>query len=136
MFHDCFRTSRYVKRRIDNKQILGNNSVTEYLAERLNCTVEEAKVLISKQPALEKKRMKKIKEVLDFLFAQGFQPYQICRVPKILLHSVETTKKRLKELEPYGRHLDSLYVMTKSKKQYMQFYETLVKSCKKIKTTS
>lgn len=110
--------------------------MTEYLAERLQCSVEDAKVLVCKQPALESKSMKKIKEVLDFLFEQGFQPFQIYRVPKILLHSVETTKKRLKELEPYGRHLDSLYAMTKSKKQYMQFYETLVKSRKKINATN
>lgn len=78
--------------------------------------------------------MKKMKEIIDFLFAQGFQPPQICRVPKIFLHSVETMKKRLKELEPYGRHLDSLYMLTKSKKQYTQFLETLEKGSKKLKS--
>lgn len=120
-------------RRADNKNILGSNSLAEYLSERLQCSVNEAKFLMNKHPALQNKSMKKTKEILDFLFAQGFKPSQICRVPKILLHSVETTKQRLKELEPYGKHLDSLYLLTKSKKQYTQCLEMLVKSSNKTK---
>lgn len=80
--------------------------------------------------------MKKMNEILDFLFAQGFKPSQICRVPKILLHSVETTKQRLKELKPYGKYLDSLYLLTKSKKQYMQCFEALIKASSKGKCES
>lgn len=121
-------------RRIDNKQILGNNSLAEYLSERLECSVEEAKFLMHKHPALQNKSMKKMKEILDFLFAQGFKPSQICRVPKILLHSVETTKQRLQQLELYGKHLDSLYLLTKSKKQYMQHLESLIKTSSKTKS--
>lgn len=98
--------------------------------------MEEAKMLMYKHPALQNKSMKKMKEILDFLFAQGFKPLQICRVPKILLHSVETTKQRLKELEPYGKHLDSLYMLTKSRKQYMQHFEALVKTSNKAKSSS
>lgn len=115
---------------------MGNNSLAEYLSERLQCSVEEAKVLMHKHPALQNKSMKKMKEILDFLFSQGFKPSQICRVPKILLHSVETTKQRLKELEPFGKHLDSLYLLTKSKKQYMQYFESLVKTSNKAKSTT
>lgn len=110
--------------------------MAEYLSERLDCSVEEAKVLMNKQPALQNKSMKKMKEILDFLFAEGFKPSQICRVPKILLHSVETTKQRLKELEPYGKHLDSLYLLTKSKKQYMQHLEALIKTSNKAKSSN
>lgn len=132
----AFLNFRYVARRSDNKQILGNNSLAEYLSERLECSVDEAKVLMIKHPALRNKSMKKMKEILDFLFSQGFKPLQICRVPKILLHSVETTKQRLKELQQYGKHLDSLYLLTKSKKQYMQCLEGLVKGKTNNKTKS
>lgn len=129
-------TLRYATRRTDKKQILGDNSLAEYLSERLECSVEEAKMLMNKHPALQNKSMKKMNEILDFLFAQGFKSSQICRVPKILLHSVETTKQRLKELKPYGKYLDSLYLLTKSKKQYMQCFEALVKASGKAKTES
>lgn len=127
---------RYATRRVDKKEILGDNSLAEYLSEKLECSVEEAKLLINKHPALQNKSMKKMSEIFDFLFAQGFQPKHIYKIPKILLHSVETTKQRLKELEAYGKSLDSLYVLTKSKKQYMQYFESLVKSNKKTKKSN
>ncbi|KAJ8951185.1 hypothetical protein NQ314_007725 [Rhamnusium bicolor] len=120
----------YVKRRSDTKLILGDNSLAEYLSERLECTEEVAKYLISKLPALQSKSLKKMNEMIDFLFAHGFKPIHICRVPKILLHSVDTTRNRLRELEAQGMHLDTLYILTKSQKQYMQYYESLTKSNK------
>ncbi|KAJ8949593.1 hypothetical protein NQ317_007847 [Molorchus minor] len=87
-----------LKERSDTKLILGDNSLAEYLSERLQCPEEVAKYLISKQPALQNKSLTKMNEMIDFLYKQGFQPIHMRRVPKILLHSVETTKKRLKEL--------------------------------------
>lgn len=75
-------------------------------------------------------------EMIEFLFQHGFKPIHICRVPKILLHGVETTRKRLKELEAKGMQLDSLYILTKSQRQYMQYYESLGKTGKnKLKNT-
>lgn len=118
----------YVKRRSENKLILGNYTLAEYLSERLDCSVDEAKGLMVKMPALMNKSMKKMDEIIDFLYSQGFRPYHICRVPKILLHSVQTTSKRIRELEKQGMTMDSLHMLTKSQKQYMQFYEALVKS--------
>ncbi|KAG5889013.1 hypothetical protein JTB14_033942 [Gonioctena quinquepunctata] len=125
--------NNYVKRRTDNKSILGNNSLVEYLSERLECTEEVAKYIITKQPALQNKRLKKMNEIIDFLLLYGFKPIQICRTPKILLHSVETIKKRLKEMEALGMQLDTLYVLTKSQKQYNQVLETLIANKSKIK---
>ncbi|XP_065163916.1 transcription termination factor, mitochondrial [Atheta coriaria] len=119
---------RYIQRRSDNKLVLGDNTQVEYLSNQLQCTSEEAKALTLKLPALESKSMKKMKEIIDFLYAEGFKPYHIRRVPKILLHSVQTTKKRIRELERQGVKMDSLYMLTKSQRQYMQYYQALVKS--------
>lgn len=98
--------------------------------------MEQAALLISKQPAIKNKSMKRVKETLDFLFSEGFKPHHICRSPKILMHSVETMKARLTELKPYGKELDSLYMLTKSKRQFTQFVESLEKSRKKMQSSS
>lgn len=119
-----------MKRRSENKQILGDNTLAEYISLRLDCTVDQAKALMVKLPALKNKSMKKLQDIIDFLYSEGFKPYHICRVPKILLHSVETTRKRIRELEKQGMKMDSLHMLTKSQKQYMQYYEALVKGNK------
>lgn len=122
--------SRYIQRRSDNKSILGDNSLAEYLSERLHCSLEQSKVILTKHRALANKQMKKLKEIIDFLYEYGFTPLHIVRHPKILLHSVETTKKRLNELQAQSVQLDSLYILTKSQKQYMNYYENLIKTNK------
>lgn len=71
-----------------------------------------------------------MKEIIDFLYNDGYTPIHIVRNPKILLHSVETTRKRLKELEEQGVKVESLHILTKSQKQYMNYYDSLVKSSK------
>lgn len=73
-------------------------------------------------------------EMIDFLLLNGFTKLQICRSPKILLHSLETIKKRLKEIGDRGTKLDTLSVLTKSRKQFEQFLESLKPS--KIKKDS
>ncbi|KAF5273588.1 hypothetical protein FQR65_LT04586 [Abscondita terminalis] len=128
---------RYCQRRSENKLILGDGTLTEYLSHRLECGVEAAKIILFKHPALSNKHMKKIKEIIDFLLGYGFTPLHIVKNPKILLHSVETTAKRLKQLESEGLKLDTLYILTKSQKQYLTYYENLVKANKnKIKETA
>ncbi|RZC38244.1 uncharacterized protein BDFB_006202, partial [Asbolus verrucosus] len=116
----------YIQRRSDNKSILGNSSLTEYLSERLECSNDISNYLIVKQPALKNKSLKKLKELIDFLFAAGFKSHHICRVPKILVHSVDTIQKRLKQLEDKGIQIDSLHMLTKSQKQFTQYYEALL----------
>lgn len=75
----------------------------------------------------------KLKELIDFLLISGFTPQHICRNPKILVHSLETTRKRLKLLEEKGLQIDSLHMLTKSQKQFNQNYDALVKSKNKVK---
>lgn len=126
-----FSIIRYVERINNNREVLGNQSLIQYLSEKLDCTDEQAKFLLTKLPALENKSMKKMQEMLDFLYTKGFKPIHVYRVPKILLHSVNTVAKRLKEIEMKNIKLDSLYMLTKSEKQYQLYYESLNKSKKK-----
>ncbi|CAH1114322.1 unnamed protein product, partial [Psylliodes chrysocephalus] len=116
----------YVRRRSDTKEILGDkHDLVEYLSEKLECSLEVSKFLISKQPALQKKSLRKMSGMIDFLLLYGFKPIQICRSPKIMLHSVETIRKRLRELETSNIQLDSLHILTKSQRQYMSFIDSM-----------
>lgn len=123
-----------IKRESDNRDILGENSVAEYLSERLKCSENVAKNVIRKQPALQTKSLLKMNEMIDCLYKHGFTASQICRFPKVLLHSTKTANNRIKELNAIGTKPDSLYILTKSQKQYMQYIETLTKAKVKVKT--
>lgn len=73
-------------------------------------------------------------EIIDFLYEQGFKPFQICITPKIILHSVETMKKRIQELQRQGVYVDNLSVLTKTQKQYQLYLNKLVsENGKKLK---
>lgn len=113
-----------IKRKSDNKSILGKKSFIEYLSQKLQCTQELAKYIISKHPAIQNTSLKKINKIVDFLLCNGFNTVHVCRTPKILLHSSDTIKARLKVLEDQGTQLNSLTVLTKSKKQFLQFLDS------------
>ncbi|KAL1491131.1 hypothetical protein ABEB36_011773 [Hypothenemus hampei] len=123
---------RHIKRESENRNILGENSVAEYLSQRLNCSETIAKSLIRKHPQLQNKSLSKMNVTIDYLLKEGFTSLQICRIPKILLHSVKTTETRLKQLIALGRRPDSLYILTKSQKQYMQHVDNLIKSARSV----
>lgn len=124
----------YIKRKSENRLILGNNSLAEYLMQRLNCSFNEAATMIERFPAIRNKSMRKLREIIDFLYGEGFTAQHIIRLPKILLHSVATSRKRLRELEdlPGGHKLDSVHILTKSQRQYMQYYESTKEKADKL----
>ncbi|KRT85373.1 hypothetical protein AMK59_2072, partial [Oryctes borbonicus] len=95
---------KYIQIRSENKLILGNDSLGEYLSRRLECNLEQANYLITKLPALKGKSVKKMDEIIDYLYSLNIHPAHICITPKILLHSVETMKKRVQELHDQGVH--------------------------------
>lgn len=65
-----------------------------------------------------------MKEVLDyFLNETDFDSHHIAMVPRILCHSLETTKKRLDELKSIGCVPTSLVVVCRSKKEYQIFVD-------------
>ncbi|KAL3282919.1 hypothetical protein HHI36_006077 [Cryptolaemus montrouzieri] len=117
----------YARRRTDNREILGNDSLVEYLSKKLECTEAQAKYLIDRIPALTTKKLRTLSDIINFLYSKGFEPYHIIRVPKILVHSVETIKSRLEQLEKAGVRVESLYIFIKTQKQFIHYFETLVK---------
>ncbi|ERL86976.1 transcription termination factor, mitochondrial [Dendroctonus ponderosae] len=118
---------KHLKRESDNRDILGENSVTQYLSQKLHCSDIMAKNIIKKHPQLQNKSLLKINLMIDLLYKYGFTPMHICRVPKVLLHSRKTSEMRLKQLKAFGKLPDSLYILTKSQKQYLQHLDNLVK---------
>lgn len=110
---------------------MGNNSLTEYLSQKLKCSIEEANYIITKLPALKAKSVKKIDEIITYLYEFQFKPIQICVSPKILLHSVDTVKKRVQELQKEGVHIDNLNILIKTQKKYAVYYNKLVSTNKK-----
>lgn len=107
---------------LEKKSILGENeSVPEYLSQRLGYDMEIIEYMIKKHPLIVTVRMKKLKEVLDFLLDEmQFSPLQIVQVPKVLSHSLDTTKSRLGELKSIGYTLTSLSNLCKSKREYQK----------------
>ncbi|XP_060516680.1 transcription termination factor, mitochondrial [Cylas formicarius] len=116
--------ARHIKKDLENKSVLGDEAVIEYISERLCCPLETAREFVHKYPRLRRKSLLKIKEMTDLLYGYGFTSDDICRVPKIFLCSIETIKTRLKEMHSRGVVTQKLYILTKSKKEYLQYYGT------------
>ncbi|TMW53872.1 hypothetical protein DOY81_001043 [Sarcophaga bullata] len=108
---------------LDELEVLGDKtSVAEYVGERLGFTVEEAQAIMNKHPQVNTVRVTKIKEVLDYLLNEAnFTRYEIAQVPRVLCHSLETTKQRLEELQQYGCRPSSLVILCRSKREYEKF---------------
>lgn len=122
---------RCITRQIENKKILGtDSSIEEYLSKRLECSLENAKYLTEKNPAIIKMNSSKVKEMLDYLYEQGYTPAHVIRVPRILVHSLETTKSRLKHLKQYGFVPPSLTFLCKSKKDFDKYVKKYIKANK------
>lgn len=63
-----------------------------------------------------------IKEVLDYLLDEAnFSPHDIANAPRILCHSLETTKERLEELKSLNCRPCSLVIVCRSKNEYEKF---------------
>jgi hypothetical protein len=101
--------------------------VAEYLSQQLQCDLQTVEYLSSKYPSLLSVHVSKLKEILDFVYGEGYTPQHVCHVPRILLHSIETTKTRLTELRDLGYNPPSLIVLCKSKREYAKFLERLLR---------
>lgn len=64
---------------------------------------------------------------MDYLLGQGFSAYHIAQAPKILSHSLQTTKERLEEIKALGLSTNSLVILCKSKKEYAKHLKALAK---------
>ena len=99
----------------------------EYLTKQLECDVKTVEFLASKYPILLRKHVPKLKEVFDFLYAEGFTSQQVIQVPRILFHSVETIKSRLTQLREAGCNPASLMTLCKSKREFTKIVEVALK---------
>lgn len=117
--------SNLLQRAAVKKELLGGGSVVEYLSQQLQCDTETVEYLNSKYPSILRVQVSKLKEVFDFVYAEGYTPQHVCQVPRILFHSLETTKSRLLELRDLGYNPHTLMVLCKTKRQYKQFVEQL-----------
>ncbi|XP_061387405.1 transcription termination factor, mitochondrial [Musca vetustissima] len=107
---------------LDDLEILGDRTPAEYVGDRLGFTAEQAMCIMNKHPQVKSVRMTKIKEVLDYLLNEAkFTRHEIAQVPRILCHSLETTKQRMEELKQYGCRPSSLVILCKSKREYSKF---------------
>lgn len=67
---------------------------------------------------------KQIKEVLDYLLNEAkFTRYEIAQVPRILCHSLKTTKERIEELASLGCRPSSLVILCRSRREYEKFLQ-------------
>ncbi|XP_034097719.2 transcription termination factor, mitochondrial [Drosophila albomicans] len=116
---------RSLKLSLDELQVLGKfSSVVEYLAHRLEFSVSEAKAIMDRHPQVHTVRVTKIKEVLDYLLNEAkFTRFEIAQVPRILCHSLKTTKERLNELASFGCRPSSLVIVCRSRREYNKFLE-------------
>lgn len=65
-----------------------------------------------------------IKEILDyFLLESEFTADDVAQTPRILCHSLETTRRRLDELRSLGCKPTSLVIVCKSANEYRKFIE-------------
>lgn len=106
----------------ESKDLLDGKTIVEYLAERLGYDVETLERVFTKNEQLYKLRPRTAQETLDYLMnEEGYEPWQIISVIRILCHSLETTKKRLEELKSHGCRPSSLIIVCKSQREYQKF---------------
>lgn len=108
----------------ERKTLLGDKGVIEYLSERLGYEPELMKHMVQKNELILKVRPAKIKEILDYLLIEEkYEPFHVARCLKVLMHSYETTRKRMDELKSYGCRPTSLVIFCKSQNTYNEFLE-------------
>lgn len=86
-----------------------------------------------KHESVFKVRVTKIKDILDYLLNEaGYTPHDIAQNPRILCHSLQTTKQRLIELKTHGCIPTSLVVVCRSSNEYQKFLNTWIDVRKKL----
>jgi hypothetical protein len=118
---------------LENKNLLGENTIIDYLSQRLGYDQPTMKLIASRSPNVLKCRVTKVKEVLDFLLDEAhFQPYEIANVIRIITHSLDTTKQRLEELNKLGCKPTTLSIICRSQTEYNKFIEEWVEKKEKL----
>lgn len=62
--------------------------------------------------------------MLDYLLNEAkFSRFEIAQVPRILCHSLNTTKQRIEELASHGCRPSSLVILCRSRREYNKFLQ-------------
>uniref|UniRef100_A0A182TXE7 Mitochondrial transcription termination factor n=1 Tax=Anopheles melas TaxID=34690 RepID=A0A182TXE7_9DIPT len=103
--------------------LLGENeTIVEYFCKRLGFDREVANSIFIKAPSVRNVRITKVKKVIDYLLDElDYTPNDIALNPRILMHSLQTTKKRMAHLKEIGCRPKSLIIVCKSQRQYDLF---------------
>uniref|UniRef100_A0A182SIY5 Transcription termination factor, mitochondrial n=1 Tax=Anopheles maculatus TaxID=74869 RepID=A0A182SIY5_9DIPT len=114
----------------DSGALLGENeTIVEYFCKRLGFDREVANSIIIKLPSVRNVRITKVKKVIDYLLDElDYKPNDIAVNPRILMHSLQTTKKRMAQLKEIGCRPKSLIIVCKSQRQYDLFVKEWVDS--------
>lgn len=117
-----------LKKSEEFRGILGSyDTIASYIAGRLNFDLKTTEFILGKHPATKYVSITKIKDILDYLLDEaGFTPYHIAQNPRILCHSLETTRERLEEMKKHGHIPLSLVVVCKSRKEYQKELDKLI----------
>uniref|UniRef100_A0A182VU96 Mitochondrial transcription termination factor n=1 Tax=Anopheles minimus TaxID=112268 RepID=A0A182VU96_9DIPT len=107
----------------DSGALLGENeTIVEYFCKRLGFDRDVANSIIIKTPSVRNVRITKVKKVIDYLLDElDYKPNDIALNPRILMHSLQTTKKRMAQLKEIGCRPKSLIIVCKSQRQYEMF---------------
>uniref|UniRef100_A0A182JSD7 Mitochondrial transcription termination factor n=1 Tax=Anopheles christyi TaxID=43041 RepID=A0A182JSD7_9DIPT len=103
--------------------LLGENeTIVEYFCKRLGFDREVTNSIFIKAPSVRNVRITKVKKVIDYLLDElNYSPNDIALNPRILMHSLQTTKKRMAQLKEIGCRPKSLIIVCKSQRQYDLF---------------
>lgn len=109
---------------MDEKNLLGNGTLVDYIGQRLGFDAITAKHIVDKHPQIYTVRATRVKEILDYLLLETeHTAADVAMVPRILCHSLQTTRTRLDELRSMGCRPTSLVIVCKSANEYRKFIE-------------
>lgn len=88
----------------ENGALLGENeTIVEYFCMRLGFDRDFTNSIIMKTPSVKNVRITKVKKVIDYLLEElDYTPHDIALNPRVLMHSLQTTKKRMAQLQEIG----------------------------------
>ncbi|XP_050438099.1 transcription termination factor, mitochondrial isoform X2 [Adelges cooleyi] len=116
---------RTVEIKQNNRVVLNKNSTAQYLAKRLHVDEKYIYRISEKYPSMLRVSPTKLKELLDFLLNEGFEPMGILSIPRVFTHSITTLQERLIELRDLG-YDPTVAALCKNKTSYQELVDKLI----------
>lgn len=114
-----------------NKIVMKDHSDhIEYLSSKLNCSKNVIMTIEKRYPRILQISPKKMEEVIEFLYKNGYTNNQIIETPKILFHSMKTVEKRTNDLVEINLIPKVLKILTLCNEEYKKCFKVLENSLK------